>query len=289
LAEALGSEDVVILDIRKADRFESGHIPSSQLVTRGDYSGGDIPGVSFEADALQEMLRVRGVNQDSTVVLLGDGGPEPYRLWWTLSQVAGFETRVLDGGLDGWKAIGELLAEGTGVVAQYGDVELSEGIGRNLMWADVAAVQESYPELQFLDTRDEWEYNGTPAPEDSKHAGLAHHPKSERAGRIPGAEHARWTDVFEINDTGVPVLRSPEDVLAQVRAANIDPSAPLVTYCQSGTRSAAIFYGLVQAGVSTDTLWNYDGSWAEYSRLSLDPEGAVESDGAADVDDSEAI
>ena len=35
-----------------------------------------------------------------------DGGPEPYRLWWTLKMVLGFETRLLDGGLQAWKAAG---------------------------------------------------------------------------------------------------------------------------------------------------------------------------------------
>ena len=43
---------------------------------------------------------------------------------------------------------------------------------------------------------------------------------------------------------------------------------PLVTYCQSGTRSAAVYFALIQAGFKTEKLWNYDGSWAEYSRSS---------------------
>jgi 3-mercaptopyruvate sulfurtransferase SseA len=106
LAKALGAPSLVVLDVRPADRFELGHIPGARRLERGDYSSGDqVPGLSRTPAELEQLLRGRGVQKGSTVVLYGDGGPEPYRLWWTLRLVANFDTRVLDGGGSscGWR------------------------------------------------------------------------------------------------------------------------------------------------------------------------------------------
>lgn len=259
LAEALGSERLVVLDVRTEDRFAAGHIPSAQLVTRSDYSGGEVPGVSKPQDALQALLRSKGVNDDSVVVLMGDGGPEPYRLWWTLAQVGGLETRVLDGGLAAWKALGERLAEGPGRAVEAGSVVLPGGPARNLMWEDVQALQAQHPGLQLVDTRGAPEFTGQ-----------EQHRKAARAGHIPGARHLDWKAVLRL-DGDVPVLRDPADARAVFTAAGIDPSQPVLTYCQSGTRSSAVYYSLLQLGADMDAVANYDGSWAEYSRLAALP------------------
>ena len=259
LAEALGSERVVVLDVRTEERFAEGHVPSAQLVTRADYSGGEVPGVSRDKATLQAMLRERGVRQDSVVVVMGDGGPEPYRLWWTLQQVGGIEARVLDGGLASWKALGERLAEGPGRAVEAGDVVLPGGPGRNLMWADVETVRGQHPDLQLVDTRGTAEFTGE-----------EQHRKAARAGHIPGAVHLDWKAVLRL-EGDAPVLRAPEDARTVFAEAGIDPAAPVMTYCQSGTRSAAVYYSLLQLGADVSVVWNYDGSWAEYSRLASQP------------------
>ena len=76
--------------------------------------------------AVEPLLRALGVRKNSTVVVYGDGGPEPYRLWWTLRLMAGFDTRVLDGGLHAWKAAGHHVAGGDGLEVTAGDVSVRE-------------------------------------------------------------------------------------------------------------------------------------------------------------------
>jgi 3-mercaptopyruvate sulfurtransferase SseA len=49
----------------------------------------------------------------------------------------------------------------------------------------------------------------------------------------------------------------------------VSDETPVVTYCQSGTRSSAVYFALVQLGFDAEDMLNYDGSWAEYSRLDL--------------------
>ena len=93
------------------------------------------------------MLRDCGVDRASTVVLYGDGGPEPYRLWWTLKTVAELETRVLDGGLQAWKTAGHHVAGGDGLQAEPGDVG---------MRAPVPPPAQRWPETSAFIAESDW-------------------------------------------------------------------------------------------------------------------------------------
>lgn len=259
LAKALGAPRLVVLDVRPEERFAEGHVPGARQLGRDDYSvPTPIPGLSRNADELRAMLRSRGVDAGDAVVLMGDGGPEPYRLWWTLRTVAGFEARVLDGGLQAWKAAGHRLAGGAGIEVAAGDVVVEPpSQPPALQWPEVDAYLRSHPDATLVDTRSAVEFSGE---EKDRNA--------DRAGRIPGSRHLDWVEVLRDLDEDHR-LKSPDELRALFSSRSIAMDAPVVAYCQSGTRSAAVFFALHQLGVASDTLLNYDGSWAEYSRLDL--------------------
>ncbi|MCB9604343.1 MAG: sterol desaturase family protein [Sandaracinus sp.] len=259
LAKALGAPNLVVLDVRPEDRFAEGHVPGARRLDRGDYSVREpIPGLSRNADGLQEMLRAAGVDAGDLVVLMGDGGPEPYRLWWTLRTVAGFETRVLDGGLQAWKAAGHRLAGGAGLTLAEGDVRLAAPSAPPILrWPEISAYLETHEGATLVDTRSEIEFTGADKARDAA-----------RAGRIPGATHLDWVEVLRSLDDDHR-MKSPEQLRALFAAHHVAVDEPVVAYCQSGTRSAAVFFALHQLGADPERLLNYDGSWAEYSRLDL--------------------
>ncbi len=255
VAEALSADTLVLIDVRPTDRVEAGRIPSAQALDRSEYSvSTPAPGVSADAAALQALLRSKGVNNGDTVVLYGDGGPEPYRLWWTLRMVAGYDTRVLDGGLPAWKAIGQSIAGGPPLAVEPGNLDLTAlPVRRALLWEDLAKLQAELPGLVLVDTRSTPEFTGA-----------EQHKKAERAGRIPGAKLLEWTDILRDKDSD-PRLLSKADLTALL--APFQSDAGVVTYCQSGTRSSGVYFAMAQLGWDESKIWNYDGSWAEYSRL----------------------
>ena len=262
LAKSLGSPTLVILDVRPKERFALGHIPGARQLDRGDYSTAEkVPGMSRAVSALQALLRNLGVRDNATVVLYGDGGPEPYRLWWTLQSTAGFETRVLDGGLQAWKAAGHQVAGGDGLEIAPGNVSVDKPrFMASEHWSDISRFIQAHPEARLIDTRSDVEFTGQEK-----------HPKAARAGRIPGSAHLDWTEVLRDEDSDHR-LKSPAELETLFRERGIDAGSPVVTYCQSGTRSSAVYYALYQIGFEPDTVVNYDGSWAEYSRLDLPAE-----------------
>jgi 3-mercaptopyruvate sulfurtransferase SseA/sterol desaturase/sphingolipid hydroxylase (fatty acid hydroxylase superfamily) len=255
LARALGHPRLVLLDVRPADRFAIGHVPTARQLYRPDYSQDDpVPGLSSDLATLQAMLARRGVKKDSVVVAYTDGGPEHYRLWWTLREVAGYDVRVLDGGLQRWKALGHGLAEGGGLEPAAGDLELAEPQAPHRPeWAPVAAFRDAHPGAVLLDTRSAEEFSGK-----------KHHKKAARAGHIPDARHLEWWAIVRDTESDHRLL-PPAELTALFARVGVTPETPVVTYCQSGTRSAGTYFALAQLG--HDTLRNYDGSWAEYSRL----------------------
>lgn len=255
LAHALGARQLRILDVRPQARFALGHIPGARNVSRPDYSTTEpIPGLSRDGESLYQLLEREGIYDDDEVILYTDGGPEAFRLWWTLRTVTGIRARVLDGGLVRWKEQGHPVVEGAGFEIPRGSLTRRKlpKPGASL-WHELAPLLQGHPPV-WLDTRSEAEYLGE-----------KQHRKAARAGRIPGAIHLEWTALFR--SPSDPRLLTPTPLRARFESVDVRPSDRVVTYCQTGTRSAATFFALYQLGYDEDRLLNYDGSWTEYSRL----------------------
>tara|TARA_B100001750_G_scaffold170911_1_gene139280 strand:- start:955 stop:2808 length:1854 start_codon:yes stop_codon:yes gene_type:complete len=256
LAAALGARGLVLLDVRPTERFEAGHLPSARALDRGDYSSSEpIPGMSRPPEELQALLRRLGVHDDSKVVAYTDGGPEAHRLWWTL-RGNGVDIAILDGGMQQWIARGHRLAEGPGAEVSAGTVSVEPTEMGLAHWEDVSAFVAEH-EAVLLDTREREEFTG----EQQKSS-------AARAGRIPGARHLPWWSIVRDVDADHR-LRPPTELTGMFADVDLAPGQPVVTYCQSGTRSAGVYFALLQLGADEATFANYDGSWAEYSRLDL--------------------
>jgi len=253
LAAALGSPSLCIIDVRANRGFDTGHIPSAQRMERDGYSvSSPIAGLSRRADELEAALRRRGVGSSSVLVLYGDGGPEPYRLFWTLRVVGGYHARVLDGGLDAWKRAGHGLAAGPPRAVAFGDVTLTPTGTPALLWAQIAPTARTGAVL--LDARSDREFSGS-----------VQHPEAARAGHIPGARNLEWLALLRGADDSR--LKPVAELRVALAGAGVDGSAPVITYCQTGTRSSLAWFAMRQAGMPDDQVINYNGSWSEYSRL----------------------
>ncbi|MDP2341990.1 MAG: rhodanese-like domain-containing protein [Deltaproteobacteria bacterium] len=253
LRAALGAPELVVLDVRPRDRFSAGHIPRARPIDRDDYAQTTpIPGLARTAAELQAVLRARGVRQAGVVVVAGDGGPEPWRLWWQL-RAHGLQARLLDGGLAGWKAAGLPTVSGTSdEAAGVGDVVL-QASSLPLTWDELG---DDVVGATLLDTRTSAEYEGR-----------EQHKDARRAGHIPGAVLLPWEDMLRSVDD--QRLRSVIDLKERFARAGVVEGRKVVTYCQTGTRSAVVMFALWQLGRSDSEVRNYNGSWSEYSRLDL--------------------
>lgn len=264
LRGALDSDALVLLDARPFARAEEGHIEGAQPVWRPDWSTDvPVPGTARDARELRALLEVRGADDGDSIVLYGDGGPEPFRLWWLMKRRLGVDARILDGGLDAWKAAGLPVVTGLPERPAPGELSIHEGHEATNRWADVAALRETHGGV-LVDGRSPSEFTGAVV-----------HPDVTRGGHVPGALNLEWTAVQRSADD--KRLADVETLRRRFEAAGVTASAdePIVAMCQSGTRSAALLFGLHQVGVPMARLHNYDGSWAEYHALELPDESCA--------------
>jgi thiosulfate/3-mercaptopyruvate sulfurtransferase len=192
-------------------------------------------------EVLVDVLRKAGVSNDSHVVIYGDALSSGW-LFFVLDYLGHPRVSLLDGGLVKWRSEDRPIAR-TPVVPPPGTFTPQTKPARLVAAADVQARQKTAGTV-VLDARSPNEY---------------------QAGRIPGAKLLTWTDVFA--DPRRQVFKSQ----TEVAEPGAGPGARVITYCQIGLRSSALYFAARYAGLDAS---NYVGSWSDWTARGLRVEGA---------------
>lgn len=248
-------EPVRVIDVRwRLDRPEAGH---------GDYLTGHIPGAVFvgldtelathgepsegrhplpSTAALQEAARRWGVRAGDTVVAYDDfKSISAARAWWLLRQ-GGVNVRVLDGGIQGWKAAGFDVATDD-VRPEPGDVVLRP-IGGDAISIDEAAAFPASGVL--IDARAADRYRGDSEPYDPV------------GGHIPGARNLPEPVHFDAQGR----ILDRETILASFAEVGVAPGTTVAAYCGSGVTAAHTALVLHEVGIDAKV---FPGSWSQWS------------------------
>jgi thiosulfate/3-mercaptopyruvate sulfurtransferase len=212
-----------------------------------------------DATALQQLFARSGIRSDSTVVFYGYA---PALGFWLMKLYGHADVRILDCSRDTWQGedrprsatVAEPLASGYMVCGQDGRLR-----------ADHAAVRDAIadPGVRILDVRTAAEYRGERFwPSGGMEPG-------GRAGRVPAAVHQPIDDLYDDRGAFRPgtELRS---VFAAADAAGPQRPAELITYCTIGGRASTAWFVLSYL-LGYDNVRVYDGSWAEWGRMTGTP------------------
>lgn len=185
------------------------------------------------------------------------GGVEAMRLKWILEMYGAPEIYLMNGGLHAWKAAGLPTSSGGVEGDETGNFQFPADppIGRLIQKEDIEQnlANEAY---LFLDARSLPEYHG-----------VTQKPGAIRPGRIPGAIHLDWMEMIQPEER-YRFLRC-EEIQPKLEERGITAEHKIITYCHSGVRSAHLAYVLTDI-MGFEQVWNYDGSWIEWSHdLSL--------------------
>ncbi len=264
LQQRLGQPGLSVVDA-------SWYLPAQKRDAQAEYKAAHIPGAVFldqdaisdQASALPHTLASAadfaqfvgsmGISADDTIVVYdGPGFFSAPRAWWMFRVMGVFQTYILDGGFDSWKAQGRpTTAEPTKVApcVFHADFDVRRVVGL----AEMRSIVETR-QSQVADARSPGRFAGS---EPEPRAGM-------RSGHMPGA---RNVPAAALSENGVLL---PKDRLRKVvEGAGIDLSRPVVTSCGSGVTAAAITLALETLGHTDNRL--YDGSWAEWGSLADTP------------------
>ncbi|MDG0868024.1 sulfurtransferase [Candidatus Lucifugimonas marina] len=218
LAEHITDANVRVVDTDVPEEYAEGHIPGS--VNPEDH---------YYKTSLEERTHIQGPEQfaktmsdlgiDDDTLVIGynrGGGVYSFRLMWALHYYGHTNIKVLDGGLEKWKAEGrETTTNPTSAAGTAGtftpkantDIFASRDRVLNAIGDD---------DTILMDVRTDGEWDGS-----NKRGG-------PRGGRIPGATHLEWTNFM--TDGDIPVLKTADELRKILADVGITPDKNVITY-----------------------------------------------------------
>jgi len=257
MLDHMGDKNLVILHVGGKKGYDEGHIEGAQLIGMRDFarSVGNLSWELHEVDTFTHNLRKFGITNKSQIVIVngGSGHAIGFRLYFTLDYFGlGKKTRILDGGLTGWKAknLATITAATEAEMTHEGGLKLkpNTSIKVDREYVKANSLRE---DINVIDARRANYYEGA---EDTRE----HY---ERSGHVAGAENICWLDIVDENQ----FLKDSDTLKAYYEEAGVEKKQEVVAYCHVGLR-ASVIYTMAKALGFKARL--YDGSYNEWDTLS---------------------
>lgn len=225
---------VRVVDVRKADDYQKGHIPTAVSLPLARVLENDAP------EKIVAIMDELGISDSMPVVIYDDTfGALAARVAWTFQYVGHTNTALLEMTFRQWKELG---LETETQARTYPKAEHSLNINKNI-YADASYVEsaKSQQGKLLVDSRERLNF-------------LTEH--------IPGAKNIPYTMV----GSNGSILRKAEDLKRFIENRGITSDSEIITYCGSvGTLSGLTYYALKLAGFQNVKL--YPKSFKEWKAL----------------------
>lgn len=255
-----------ILDPKKAilpGNLAGKPVEGSYTVWRPDYSGTgsketlneEVGGYRVSKEKMEELLSKAGATEKSTIVVYAaDAHHDAARLYWQIKLLGHKDVRVLDGGANAWAAANYPTGNAKKLVDEAKKTEYTsasyEVSKYDKSTEDVIEALKNPNEWVVIDARSTDEYDGKETGSSKGAFG---------AGRIKGTTHIEWTQAVNEKETTFKSLEELKNIYGDTIK-----DKKVILLCQSGVRSAHSFLVLKEL-LGAKEIYNYDGSWIEWS------------------------
>ena len=246
---------VVVLHIAR-DRadYDQGHVPGARFIPAQKLWTTEGPGVELPSIAyLDSLFESVGVSTNSRIILYGEAWTTP-RAFLALDYLGlGDQSAILDGGLAGWKALGQPVSTEPATPTS-GTIHPKP---RTDLVVDAAWVSQRLddPKVALVDGRSPEEYAGTVEVE-----------RLPRYGHIPNAKNLPWNLTYSnapgALDGAQSALVDVKQLAALLTAAGVTDAKQIVTYCTVGLRASHLYFIARLLGHRPKI---YDGSMRDWS------------------------
>jgi thiosulfate/3-mercaptopyruvate sulfurtransferase len=244
LAARLDEAGLRLLDARKREEYDKGHIPGAVwLDTAALQKRSGEPGALEDGGRWNAWIAPLGIGPDTTVIVYDANRQlDAARAWWLLRYLGVERSGLLDGGFKAWEAAGKPVTTTTPQVAERAfPVALQPD--RLARRQDVQTALEA-KDSRIVDARSVEEFTGATK-------------RAKRGGRIPGACHLEWNTLVDAQGRFLPEAELRE----RLAAAGLTPGQPVITHCQSGGRASVNAFVFERLGIPAR---NYYASWNDW-------------------------
>ncbi len=254
LAAIINQKNIKIIDFRKKEFYDKEHIADAIHIWRTDIEDTSYPynGMMPSTKQVESLFGSLGISNNDTLIVYDNNGLcEAARLWWILQNYNFKNIKMLQGGIESWKAINGKITHKTPKKIKT-VFTFSEKPNMKYEISKEEVFNALSKNIVIIDTRSFEEFSGK---QQKKGA--------SKAGRIPNSIHIDWAEAIHFN--GNHQLKSIE-TLAEFYAKklNVTKNDSIILYCHSGVRSAHTTFVLTQL-LGYKNVKNYDGSWTEWS------------------------
>ena len=262
LADRLADPSVVVAHVlyeADIDDYAEGHVPGARKLYWKDFFWHDTIRQFPTPEDMTARLGKLGVDENTTLVLYSGRNQYAIYGYWVTKILCGHpDVRVLDGHLKKWVLDGrESQTETPRVYPRVGVPQRESRDDSSRVGSAEIRDKLGQPGFVVLDARYHSEYDG-----ERVKPGTGFDFGAERWGRIPGARHLFFRDLFNDEDD---TLLPPADLEALFRnvGAGPDQADEVVSYCRLGHRASLLWFAATQI-VGWDHFRVYDGSWTEW-------------------------
>lgn len=251
LAQSLGAEKLLIVDLCNPQTSASGQVPGARRLEYASLVASRAPvgGLLPDAAQLSSVLSALGLTPEHHVVAYDDeGGGKSARLLWTLDMLGHARASMLNGGFHAWANEGHALASASPSPAPsdyQAEIRGHAAADKNYILGRIG-----FSDVVFLDTRTPEEYRGVNV-------------RAERGGHIPGAVNFDWVNAI---DQARNLRLKPADELRRLlEGVGATPDREVIAYCQTHHRSSHTYVVLKSLGYPR--IKGYPGAWSEWGNL----------------------
>jgi thiosulfate/3-mercaptopyruvate sulfurtransferase len=247
LAKLAADPKVVIVDVRKKELYDAGHVPGAVWYDSAKLKDPDDKFFVVRPQLFAEAVGALGITTDKKVVVYDAGnGLSATHFWWVMWYY-GNEGSVVNGGFAKYEKDGLPVTKDAPVVTK---VSFTPKVNEDVICAiDYVAEQSEKkdPNVVIIDARSAAEYTGADV-------------RAAKGGHVPNAVNLDWA--LNMTTTEPKVWKSAPELRAQFQKVGIKQDTKVVAYCQIGVRAAHSIFTLRLLGF--EELKNYDGSWQEW-------------------------
>lgn len=237
--------------------YETGHIPGAVKIDWVSDLNDQLRRDYVSRDAMEALLRSKGISADTTIVLYGDKNN-----WWAaysfwVMRLFGLtDLKLMDGGRMRWAEEGRPLVTDA-VSYPPGNIVVparNDGPIRAFRDEVLAHVKQAG---KLVDVRSPEEFRG-------ERLHMADYPNEGalRGGHIPGARSIPWARAV---DPATHTFRPASELKTLYQEENGIGKGPgeTIVYCRIGERSSHTWFVLTYL-LGLKNIRNYDGSWTEW-------------------------